>query len=179
MLKRLLREERTKDDMKTKRRIPRMAAAVLAAAILTTSAFAAVAAGLDRRLLQYFGAEPGQTPLLSPAAVAVGQERKDKGVTVRLEQALADRYSAVVLLDLTAPEGTALDGDYYELGGRLRATGADGAEMDCFGAGWTLLEDETPGDGRISLLLTVQSINGAFNFLGSKLFTHIEYLVQI
>ncbi len=178
MLKHLLQKERTESDMKTKHRMPKMAAAMLAAAILTTSAFAAVATGLDQRLLQYFGAEPEQTELLSPAAVVVDKELKDQGTTLRIEQAIADRYSAVVLIDLTTPEGTVLDGDYYTLGerDRLRARTADGTEMDSFGVGWTLLEDEDSADNHISLLLTVRSINGEFNFLGSKLSMDFEGL---
>ena len=148
MLKHLLQKERTESDMKTKHRMPKMAAAMLAAAILTTSAFAAVATGLDQRLCSILGRNRSRRNCSSPAAVVVDKELKDQGTTLRIEQAIADRYSAVVLIDLTTPEGTVLDGDYYTLGerDRLRARTADGTEMDSFGVGWTLLEDEDSAD---------------------------------
>ncbi len=61
---------------------------------------------------------------------------------MRIEQATADRYSAVVLMDFVAPDGTVLDGDYYILGVRdylgLRITSSDGTELtaDCTPSGW-------------------------------------------
>ncbi len=176
MLRRLLQEERTANNMKTGRRAPKVAAAGLAAAmVLTTCAFAVVT-GLDRRLLSYFGAGPEQEELLSSAAMVVDKELTDQGTTLHVRQVVADRYSALVLMDLTAPEGTVLDGDYYSLGKSVKATAPDGSKMDGWGTGWELLEDEDPTDNHISLLLNVNTIDGDFNFLGAKLTLDFEGL---
>ena len=176
MLEDLLQEERTENNMKTGRRLPQMAVAALVAAMLFTTCAVAGVAGLDRRLLQYFGAGPDQEELFSPAAVVVDKELKDRGTTLHLRQVLADRYSAVVLIDLTAPEGTVLDGDYYVLGDKVKATAPDGTKMSAWGTGWTLLEDEDPADNHISLLLTVHTLDESFNFLGAKLSLDFEGL---
>lgn len=176
MLKRLLQEERTAKNMNVKRRLPKMAAAGLAAAMaLTTCAFAVVT-GLDRRLLNYFGAGPEQEELLSSTAMVVDKELHSQGTTLHVRQVVADRYSALVLMDLTAPEGTVLDGDYYSLGKSVKATAPDGSKMDSWGTGWELLEDEDPTDNHISLLLNVNTIDGDFNFLGAKLTLDFEGL---
>lgn len=181
MLKRLLREEREQKHMKTGYKLPRMAVAALAAVVLVSTYAGAVMTGLDQRLLRYFGVGAEQEELLSPAAVAVDKELKDQGAVLHVRQAIADRYSALILVDLTAPEGTVLDGDYYALGGDVKATAPDGTRMSAWGTGWQLLEDEDPADNHISLLLTVRALNGnfsneAFNFLGARLALDLEGL---
>ena len=129
MLERLLTDERTGYPMKKRHLSPRLAAAMAAAALmLTTGAFAAVT-GLDGRLLDYFGGSGEQEELLSATAMVVGKELTDQGSTLHVRQVVADRYSAVVLMDFTAPEGTALDGDYYALGKEISATAPDGGRM--------------------------------------------------
>lgn len=170
MLSALLEEERTEPHMKTRKRLPRLATmGVAAALLLTTGAFAAVT-GLDGRLLHYFGGTPEQEELLSPAAVAVDREIRDQGSTLQVRQVIADRYSAVFLMDFTAPEGTVLDGDYYTLGNNhIRGKTADGTELSSWGFGWTLLEDGDPGDNRITLLYRVDFIDGDGNALGTAL----------
>ena len=35
--------------------------------------------------------------------------KRDRGAVMRIEQVIADRYCAAVLIDFTAPEGTVLD----------------------------------------------------------------------
>ena len=170
MLAALLEEERTENHMKTGKRLPRLAAVGLAAAVLLTTCAFAVVTGLDQRLLSYFGGTPEQEALLSPAAVTVGKEIKDQGSTLHVRQVIADRYSAVILMDFTAPEGTALDGDYYTLGNsRIQGKATDGTELSSWGFGWTLLEDEDPGDNRITLLFKVNFIDGDGDALGSTL----------
>lgn len=175
MLKRLLGEERMEHKMKRGRNLPKLAAAALVAVLAVTSALAVVT-GLDRRLLNYFGAEPGQEELFSPGAVVVDKTLTDQGTTLHIGQVVADRYSALVLLDLTAPAGTVLDGDYYVLGDSIRATAPDGTKMSGWGTGWTLLEDEDPGDNHISLLMRVNTMYEDFNFLGAKLSLDFEGL---
>ena len=130
---------------KTKRRGSLRTAAVLAAviAILCCTAAAAAALGLDQRLAEYFGATAEQEELLSTAAV---------------------------LIDFTAPEGTVLDQDYYAFDRSVSATSRDGVKMDTYGIGWEVLpsstEDET---GRhATILMTIHSLKGEFNFIGAK-----------
>lgn len=142
--------------------LPRLAAVTVATAVLlTTGVFAAVWAGLDGRLLDYFGATPDNEALLSPAAVVVDQKMEDQGSTLHLRQLIADRYSAVALLDFTAPEGTVLDGDFYKIKTTVLVTAADGTELPPWTAmvgpasPWRLLEDDDGADNKISLLMRI------------------------
>lgn len=169
MLMALLKEERKGSNMKTGRKLPRLAVAGLAAAILATTCAAAMVTGLDGRLLSYFGATPETEALLTPAARAVDKKIKSQGSTLHVRQLVADRYSAVILMDFTAPEGTALDGDYYVLGSKLRGTAADGTRLSTWGGGYTLLEDEDPGDNHITLLYRVDFLDGDLDPLGASL----------
>lgn len=157
---------------KTKRRGGLRAAAVLAAVIaaLCCTAAAAAALGLDQRLAEYFGATAEREELLSTAAVPMDIVERDSGAVLRIEQAIADRYCAAILIDFTAPEGTVLDQDYYAFDETVSATSKDGVEMQTWGVGWEVLpssaEDET---GRhAAILMTIRSLNGEFNFLGAK-----------
>jgi len=92
------------------------------------------------------------------------------GAVLRIEQVIADRYCAAILIDFTAPEGTVLDQDYYAFDETVSATSKDGVTMQTWGVGWEVLpgnaEDET---GRhAAILMTIQSLNGEFNFLGAE-----------
>lgn len=178
MLEDLLREheERMNGPMKKRRILPRFAALAAVAALMATTCAFAVVTGLDQRLLSYFGGTPEQEALLSPAAVTVGKEIKDQGSTLHVRQVIADRYSAVILMDFTAPEGTVLDGDYYTLWTTLHGKTADGAALSSWGSGWTLLEDGDPGDNRITLLYRVDFIDGDGNALGTTLTLDFEGL---
>lgn len=157
---------------KTKRRGRLHTTAVLAAviAILCCMAAAAAALGLDQRLAEYFGATAEQEELLSTAAVPMNIVKRDSGAVMRIEQVIADRYCAAVLIDFTAPDGTVLDQDYYAFDRIVSATSRDGVEMDTYGIGWEVLpsstEDET---GRhATILMTIHSLKGEFNFIGAK-----------
>lgn len=176
MLTALLKEERKESTLKTGRKMPRLAAAGLAAAIMVTTCAAAMVMGLDERLLSYFGGTPETESLLSPAAMVVDKKIKSQGSTLHVRQLVADRYSVVILMDFTAPEGTALDQDYYVLGAKLRGVSADGTELSAWGSGCTLLEDEDPGDNHIALLYRVDLIDGDFDALGSALTLDLEGL---
>ena len=157
---------------KTKRRGRLRTTAVLAAviAILCCMAAAAAAFGLDQRLTEYFGATAEQEELLSTAAVPMNIVKRDSGAVMRIEQVIADRYCAAVLIDFTAPDGTVLDQDYYAFDRIVSATSRDGVEMETYGIGWEVLpsstEDET---GRhATILMTIHSLKGEFNFIGAK-----------
>ena len=157
---------------KTKRRGRLRTTAVLAAviAILCCMAAAAAALGLDQRLAEYFGATAEQEELLSTAAVPMNIVKRDSGAVMRIEQVIADRYCAAVLIDFIAPEGTVLDQDYYAFDRSVSATSRDGVKMETYGIGWEVLpsstEDET---GRhAAILMTIHSLKGEFNFIGAK-----------
>ena len=156
---------------KTKRRGRLRTTTVLAAviAILCCMAAAAAALGLDQRLTEYFGATAEQEELLSTAAVPMNIVKRDSGAVMRIEQVIADRYCAAVLIDFTAPDGTVLDQDYYAFDRIVSATSRDGVEMETYGIGWEVLpsstEDET---GRhATILMTIHSLKGEFNFIGA------------
>lgn len=176
MLNRLLTDERTEHRMKKRTHTPRLAAAAAAVAlVLTSGAFAAVT-GLDRRLLDYFGGDGAQEELLSATAMVVDKELTDEGATLHVRQVVADRYSVMVLMDFTAPEGVALTEDYYVLGGGVKATAPDGRKMSSWGSGFALLADEAPEDNRITLLFTVHTLDDSFNLLGARLSLDFEGL---
>lgn len=177
-LKRLLTDERTEHNMKKIPRPSRLAAALAAAALMLTTGAFAVVTGLDQRLLNYFGGSSAQEELLSAAAMVVDREIKSHGAALHVRQVVADRYSALVLMDFAAPEGTVLDQDYYGLGGKIRATAPDGTKMSTWGSGWTLLEDEDPRDNRITLLFSVRALDDGFNFLGATLSLDFEGLYR-
>jgi YD repeat-containing protein len=120
---------------KTKRRGRLRTTAVLAAviAILCCMAAAAAALGLDQRLAEYFGATAEQEEFLSTAAVPMNIVKRDSGAVMRIEQVIADRYCAAVLIDFTAPEGTVLDQDYYAFDRSVSATSRDGVKMQTYG----------------------------------------------
>ena len=157
---------------KTKRRGRLRTTAVRAAviAILCCMAAAAAALGLDQRLTEYFGATAEQEELLSTAAVPMNIVKRDSGAVMRIEQVIADRYCAAVLIDFTAPEGTVLDQDYYAFDRIVSATSRDGVEMDTYGIGWEVLPSSTEVEtGRhASILMTIHSLKGEFNFIGAK-----------
>ena len=157
---------------KTKRRGGLRTAAVLAAviAILCCMAAAAAALGLDQRLTEYFGATAEQEELLSTAAVPMNIVKRDSGAVMRIEQVIADRYCAAVLIDFTAPDGTVLDQDYYAFDRIVSATSRDGVEMETYGIGWEVLPSSTEDEkGRhATILMTIHSLKGEFNFIGAK-----------
>lgn len=166
----LLAELLTQEGSARRRRprLPRLAAAVLVAALLVSCTCAAVGLGLDRRLLDYFGVGPEQEPLLAAAAVPVDVTSRSAGAVLHVRQVLADRYAVAVLIDFTAPEGTALDGwsDLW-LEDTVRATAPDGTELSAWSAGCTQLA--APADGTVTLLYSLWTWDEGFDFLGARL----------
>ena len=87
-----------------------------AAAAMALACAAAAFSALDPRLLSFFQRTPQDTELLGVGVVAVDQSHTyENGWTISVRQALADRYSFTVLVEVTAPEGTALDQAEYLL----------------------------------------------------------------
>ena len=96
--------------------------------------------------------------------------KRDSGAVLRIEQVIADRYCAAVLIDFTAPEGTILDQDYYAFDRSVSATSRDGVKMQTYGIGWEVLPSNTENEtGRhATILMTIHSLKGEFNFIGAK-----------
>lgn len=106
MLERFLTE---KTEVNPVKKIRRLTAVTVAAALLLIACAFTVMTGLDQRLLDYFGAEPEDTELLSSTAVPIcASHTYENGWSVEISQVLADRSSVVVLINFTAPEGVSL-----------------------------------------------------------------------
>lgn len=127
------------------------AAAAVAACLLATTAFAAKAAGLDRRLLEFLGAGEQAEALIAGAQV-VDKSVKDAGSTLTVREVLGDGNNLYILLNLTAPEGTVLDAYNYRF--RDDYLGFEGQDSwqstDC-----TKLEDTDLADNSLDLVLKV------------------------
>ena len=177
MLNRLLREERKANPMKNIKKIPTV---LVAASLLVLACAFAVMIEVDQRLLDYFNAESEDTELLSPAAVPLDIRMEDNGCVLEIKQALVDRYSALFLMEFTAPEGTVLDGSYYRLnhhgGSNQEAVTPDGTWIGGWFSDFTLLEDEDPGDNHISLLYSLQPAAGEPGLLGATVSFHFTEL---
>ncbi len=126
-----------------------------AAAAMALACAAAAFSALDPRLLSFFQRTPQDTELLGAGVVAVDQSHTyENGWTISVRQALADRYSFTALVEVTAPEGTALDQAEYllDLDSDLLPELEDRDGIGGFRYGSTMLEDEDPADNHITLL---------------------------
>ena len=126
-----------------------------AAAAMALACAAAAFSALDPRLLSFFQRTPQDTELLGAGVVAVDQSHTyENGWTISVRQALADRYSFTVLVEVTAPEGTALEQAEYllDLDSDLLPELEDRDGIGGFRYGSTMLEDEDPADNHITLL---------------------------
>lgn len=163
ILDRLLQTERKGRPMKKWQKITVIG--VAAALLLMTCAAAVVA--LDRRLLDYFGANQEQAELLAPGAVAADVSVENNGATFRVTQVLRDRYSILMTADFTAPDGTKLeiggeDNRFLSFGQKCpELLDGDGASIPQESSiGWNLAVLEQPADNRLSLLYTVELMDG-------------------
>lgn len=132
----------------------RFALCLLAGVVCAGAVVASAAAyfQLDSRMARTLGAESeGRQSLLRESGNAIQTSQESQGWTLTVNQAVGDRNCSYLLLDLTAPEGTALDADYYLMDDLLPVfeRDADG------GWGWECLEDEDKTDNKISFLLNM------------------------
>ena len=130
---------------------------VLTAAAAMALACAAAFSALDPRLLSFFQRTPQDTELLGEGVVEVNQSHTyENGWTVSVRQALADRYSLTVLVEVTAPEGTALDQEhhnyYFDLSSQLLPEAENAAGVGGWRSGSTLLADDDPTDNQLTFL---------------------------
>lgn len=103
---------------------------------------------------------------------------ESEGTSLRVRQAWADQYRLAVLWELTAPEGTVLDGDAYRLEGDhgegWRVSDSSGARSiwslgsSAWAGGWSLIEDGDPADNHIVLLHTLHAKGGAPELVGGQ-----------
>ena len=106
MLSRLLEPERKVKPMK---KLKKLTVVGIAAALMVITCAAAMVTGIDQRLMNFMGWGEQAQELLAPGAVTVDVTAEDNGSTLHITQVLMDRYSILVLMDFTAPEGTVLD----------------------------------------------------------------------
>mgnify|MGYP001068153349 FL=1 len=159
VLDRLLRTERKGRPM---RKLKKLTVLGIAAALMVISCAAAVVTGLDQRLLDYFGANQEQEPLMAPTAVRVEKSHTyENGWTVDIRQAMSDRYSMAVLIDVTAPEGTKLNGEGAYL--KVQPSRKDGG----YGYGCYDLMDETLPEDQASYLFILNYDDSRSDLIGS------------
>ncbi len=128
-----------------------------AAAAMALACAAAAFSALDPRLLSLFQRTPQDTEPLAGGVVTVDQSHTyENGWTVSVRQALADRYSLTALVEVTAPEGTALDQEhhnyYFDLSSQLLPEAENAAGVGGWRSGSTLLADDDPTDNQLTFL---------------------------
>lgn len=179
MLERLLSEQRRTSPMKPMKKTVTILAA--AALLLMACAFT-VATGLDRRFVAYFRGTEEDARQVSGGVVGVEQSfQYENGWTINIEQVLADRYSLAVLTEVVAPEGTVLDGEayYFELGMELLPSARNQPAGSGWGYGPVILEDEDPGDNRLTFLQTKGARElGAKDLLGQSVTLTPKWLLE-
>lgn len=133
---------------------------------------AALVTGIDQRILDFLNAQPTQEELISPYAVPVNITMKDSGGTLRIRQMLVDRYSVMLLLDFTAPDGVDLNdaegfgqwtgaGWYVKLCDYLDSSGAE-IKLGPATEDWVCLEKDTE-KGQITFLYSEYLAEGCTN----------------
>ena len=150
MLDRLLTDQKEVKPMKCMKKITTV---LVAAALLLMACAFTVVTGVDQRLLSLFGGDKQDAQQIAEGVVSVEESYTyDNGWTVEIDQVLVDRYSLAVLVELIGPKGTALNGDDYSIDFATKIVPEDGEGVGSYVSGSTVLEDENPGDNRISLL---------------------------
>lgn len=142
-------QERAFPEKEEKRPVKKTSFGImLFAAALVFGTVAASAAGYfqpDGRIARMLGAAPENW---EGGGAAIQASQESDGWTLTVDQAVGDKNCAYILLNLTAPEGTALDAELYRLDCLLEFDGVGGG---CWGC--TMLEDEDKADNRLSFLL--------------------------
>lgn len=151
ILNRLLADQKEVKPMKRMKKLT--AVAVAAALLLLTCAFT-VAVRLNQKFAALFGAGEQEAELIAAGVVQVDQSHTyENGWTIEVEQVLADRYTLAVLMEVSAPEGSALwDEDCYvwvdsDLRPEPKEKGVGG-----WVSGSTVLPDQDPDDRHVSIL---------------------------
>lgn len=129
-------------------------ALLLMAGVLCAGAVVASAAAwfqMDKGLARELGAKGDQVQ--GVGGTSIQTSRESEGWTLTVNQAVGDRNCAYLLLDLTAPEGTVLDADYY----RLDMCLLEFQKKHSGSWSWsTPLEDPDKTDNKISFLVDMK-----------------------
>ncbi|USF27763.1 hypothetical protein N510_002720 [Firmicutes bacterium ASF500] len=151
MLDRLLQTERKDRPVKKLKKLTVIGIAA-ALMVIVISCTAAVVTGVDQRILDFLNAQPAQEELISPYAVPVNITMKDNGGTLKIRQMLVDRYSMLLLMDFTVPDGVDVTkaehpAQWMGAGWYVRVCDfldSNGSEMDgAVNADWVCLERDT------------------------------------
>ncbi len=157
---RMWRNMKNRTEQKRGRTLPRWSrmavAAALSVCLLGTTAYAAQVTGLDRRLLELLGAGEQAEALIAGAQV-VDKTVKSKGSALTVREVVGSGENLYILLNFTAPQGTALDAYDYRFGGSSHITFDDRNGWSF--SGYTKLEDNHPTDNSVDLVLRVTSEN--------------------
>ncbi|RHR05649.1 hypothetical protein DWX58_14020 [Pseudoflavonifractor sp. AF19-9AC] len=155
---------------------------LVAAALLLMACAFTVITGLDQRFVAYFRGAEEDAQQVSGGVVGVEESfQYENGWTVNIVQVLADRYSMAVLSEVVAPEGTVLDGEayYLELGMELPPSARNQPASSGWGYGPVILEDEDPGDNRLTFLQTKGARElGAKDLLGQSVTLTPKWLME-
>ena len=155
---------------------------LVAAALLLMACAFTVITGLDQRFVAYFRGTEEDAQQVSGGVVGVEESfQYENGWTVNIVQVLADRYSMAVLSEVVAPEGTVLDGEayYLELGMELPPSARNQPASSGWGYGPVILEDEDPGDNRLTFLQTKGARElGAKDLLGQSVTLTPKWLME-
>lgn len=135
---------------KSRRRIWTMTAACILILAMVTVSFAAIA--LDKNFFTFFNAhDQSGKELLENLGTLINKQVTDNGMTLNVREAVGDGNSVNILFDLTAPEGTLLNSDYYS----FASAWIDLPENKQKGAGYYFeqLTDDNPADNKITMML--------------------------
>ena len=129
----------------------RLGLVLLAAALCigTVAASAAVYFQMNQDLAKTLGAESKKNQeLLKESGSDIQVSQDCQGWTLTVNQAVGDRNCAYILLDLTAPEGTVLDADLYQIDCLMAFENSRGGSY-----GWGQMADGDKTDNRVSFLI--------------------------
>lgn len=157
MLERLLSGERRR---KTVKPMKKMVAVLVAAALMLMACAFTVATGLDQRILEFLGEDSDKIELLSPEMVEVNKTVSNNGADMTIKQLLVDRYSLLLLVEFTVPEGMELSQeDYTFLTTYYQFVNDKGERLMHFGysSQWHMVEDQDPDDNKLEMICQIRS----------------------
>lgn len=154
MLEYLLSKERRRKPMK------KIVAVLVVAALMLMACAFTVATGLDQRILKFLGEDSDKIELLSPEVVEVNETVSSNGADMTIKQLLVDRYSLLLLVEFTVPEGMELSQeDYTFLTTYYQFVNEKGEGLMHFGysSQWYMVEDQDHTDNTLEMICQIRS----------------------
>lgn len=139
----------------------RLAALLAAAVCLATAGYAAAAASPTLRDSVFAGGAAYEQ-----SSSFIGRSVDNQGWTATITDCVGDDYYLYLGLDLTAPEGTVLDADWYCFGDLAEYVLKFSDFRNSAGQKIWQLPDEDPTDNRVSFVITASALfekDGHFN----------------